>query len=57
MTKVVEESKTINLNERVEVVYSDKNPYGKPGTKAMVSPFVAEKGRKLGHYEPEKKSK
>lgn len=49
--------KAINLKDRVEVVYTATNPYGKKGQKSMASPFVAEKGIKLGHYEPLKKAK
>lgn len=54
--------RAINLRERVTVYLTDTNPNLHHGRKAgdavEVSPFVAEKGIKLGHYsdKPPKKA-
>lgn len=50
-TKLNPGDKIVDLRKRVEVTASDKNPYKPKGAKSMVSPYVAEKGKKSGHYE------
>ena len=46
--------KAVNLHERIPVYLTPENPYLHHGRKAgdlvEVSPFIAEKGIKLGHY-------
>lgn len=50
-TKMEKGDKIVDLRNRVEVIATDKNPYKKKGTPSMVAPLVAEKGKKIGHYE------
>ena len=50
-------SKLVKLRDRVEVTATDSNPYLKAGESVMVHPLIAEKGRKDGFYELEKKGK
>jgi hypothetical protein len=50
-TKMNPGDKLANLRNRVEVTATDKNPWKKKGTVSKVSPMVAEKGKKLGHFE------
>ena len=50
-TKLNPGDKIVDLRERVEVTSTDKNPFRRKGVKSMVSPMVAEKGKKAGHYE------
>lgn len=47
---------TIDIMHRVEVTHTVKS-YGKTGSKSMVSPRCAAKGRANGMYEPEVKQK
>lgn len=56
-----EQVKAIDLKERVTVYLTAENPYLKQwgrnaGDPVKVSPFVAEKGIRIGHY-TEKKPK
>lgn len=55
LTKLAPGDKVIDARKRVEVTATDKHPYMRKGAKTKVAPAVAEKGKQLGYFEPDKK--